>query len=67
MMLDSIDMINIYNICLLNIKHYKVNNLQKEFEFLKPELPGWSFVTIYSLNILITILSLILGIKNSIK
>lgn len=67
MMLDSINMTNIYNICLLNIKHYKVNNLQKEFEFLKPELPGWSFVTIYSLNILITILSLILGIKNSIK
>jgi hypothetical protein len=66
MSLNTIDMTNIYNICVLNIKDYKVNDLQKEFNFLKPELPGWSFITIYGLNIIITILSLIFGIKNEI-
>lgn len=66
MNLKTINMINIYNICLLNIKNYKVNNLQKEFDFLKPELPLWAFITIYIINIIITIISLIFGIKNKI-
>lgn len=67
MSINEINMLKIYNICLLNIKHYKCNDLQKEFNFLKPELPTWSYTFIYILNILITIGALIFGIKNKIE
>ena len=63
---QTIDFNKIYSICTQNIRYYKTNNLKKEFEFLKPEIPNWCFITIYILNSLITILTLIFGIKNEI-
>ena len=64
--LKVIDLPSLYNICILSLKDYKINDLQKEFNYLKPELPLGIYITIYILNTIITVLILIWCVKNNI-
>lgn len=59
-----LDMYRLYNISVQNLKYFKTNDLQKEFDYLEPELPTWALYVVYIVNIFITIGCIIFGIKN---